>query len=310
MIDSYFLDGGAFIMAPTDTATYWSGGNHYETPNYYKSVSKTTNSGMTWMRYDLTTANGSCQGLAIDPTNSDIVYAAGYPGFHKTTNGGNVWNEIGAGLSGNTYAVVVDSDDPTVVYAGGTNGIFKSTNSGNNWTDMGLNAVNAIFIDPQSHDYLYAGTQTGVYISTDAGVSWETMNDGLDDVHVTSLGIFPEYYLFCGTDIGGMYRWDISTGTAEYGESAIRALSAMPNPMRHRAAISYYLTIQDYIELSIFDVQGRYVRTLVSEMQSAGTHTGYWDGADRSGVPVAAGVYFCRLTTGTMAHMLKVIVTR
>jgi photosystem II stability/assembly factor-like uncharacterized protein len=310
MIDSYFLDGGAFVMDPYDTATYWSGGRHYESPSYYKSVSKTTNSGMTWMRYDLTTENGMCEGLAIDPTDSDIVYAAGYPGFHKTTNGGNVWNEVSGGLSGTTYTVVVDSDDPTIVYTGGTNGIFKSTSSGNNWTDMGLSAVNAILIHPQDHDCLYAGTQSGVYISTDAGVSWEAMNEGLDDLHITSLGIFPEYYLFCGADIGGMYRWDISTGTAEYREYPVRVLSAMPNPMRQGTTIFYALSQMSRVELSVFDVQGRYVRTLVSEVQTAGIHTGYWDGRDGMGVPVAAGVYFCRMITSSENHILKVIVTR
>jgi len=265
---------------------------------------------MTWMRYDLTTENGMCEGLAVDPTDSEIVYAAGYPGFHKTTNGGNMWNEASGGLSGTTYAVVVDSDDPTIVYTGGTDGIFKSTSSGNNWIDMGLSQVNAILIHPQNHDCLYAGTQSGVYMSTDAGVSWEGMNEGLDDVHVTSLGIFPEYYLFCGTDIGGMYRWDISTGTAEYRESPVRVLSAMPNPMRQGTAITYFLSCMSSVELSVFDVQGRFIRKLVSEIQAAGIYQQLWDGADISGVPVAAGVYFCRLTTGTATHMLKLVVTR
>jgi hypothetical protein len=310
MIDSYFLDGGAFIMDPADTATYWSGGRHYVTPNYFKSVSKTTNSGMTWTRYDLTTENGMCEGLAIDPTDSDIVYAAGYPGFHKTTNGGNVWNEVSGGLSGTTYAVVVDGDDPTIVYTGGTGGIFKSTNGGNNWTNMGLTGVNAILVDPANHEYLYAGTSSGVYMSTDAGASWEAMNDGLENLHVTSLGIFPEHYLFCGADIGAMYRWDISTGTAETGHTAAGIITVAPNPMRHRTSIAYSLSRASRVELSIFDVQGRYVQNLLSETQAAGTYRQCWDGADRSGVPVAAGVYFCRLNIGNMTHMLKVIVTR
>ncbi len=262
------------------------------------------------MRWDLTTENGMCEALAINPTDPDIVYAAGYPGFHKTTNGGNLWNEVSGGLSGTTYAVVVDSDDPEIVYTGGTNGFFKSTNGGNTWTDMGLSQVNAILIHPENHDCLYAGTQTGVHVSTDAGVNWEAMNEGLEDDHVTSLGIFPEHYLFCGADIGGMYRWDISTGTQEYGEFQRRILSAVPNPMRNRTTISYSLLHQSDVELAVFDVQGRFIRSLVSETQTAGIHTQYWDGTDGSGVPVAAGVYFCRMNTGSESHMLKIIITR
>ncbi len=310
MIDSYYLDGSAFVMDPSDTATYWSGGRHYVSPNYFKSVSRTTNSGMTWMRWDLTTENGMCEALAIDPTDSDIVYAAGYPGFHKTTNGGNVWNEASGGLSGTTYAVVVDSDNPEIVYTGGTNGFFKSTNGGTTWTDMGLSQVNAILMHPDNHDCLYAGTQSGVYVSTDAGVNWEAMNEGLDDVHVTSLGVFPEYYLYCGAEIGGMYRWDISTGTEESGESQTRVLSAIPNPMRYRTTLTYSLSNPSTVELSVFDIQGRFIRNLVGTTQTAGVHMEHWDGTDGSGVPVAAGVYFCRLTTGSETRMLKVIITR
>lgn len=297
-------------MAPSDTATYWSGGRFFDNYAYRKSVSKSIDAGATWTRYDLAMSSGSCEGLAVDPIDSDIIYAAGYPGFHRTTDGGDTWEQITTGMSGYTYAVVVDTDDPYIVYAGGANGVFRSTNRGDDWTDLGLTGVNAILIDPQNHDCLYAGAESGVFMSTNTGTDWVAMSEGLEDLHVTSLGIYPGHYVFCGTNLGGMYRWDISTGALETDNATAGVLSIAPNPMRHRTGIAYSLVRECRVELTIFDVQGRIVRNLASETQTAGFHHQYWDGADRSGVQVAAGVYFCRLSTGTANRILKVIVAR
>jgi flagellar hook assembly protein FlgD len=50
------------------------------------------------------------------------------------------------------------------------------------------------------------------------------------------------------------------------------------------------------VELSIYDTQGRRVRTLTRGTLPAGTHTARWDGADGSGARVRPGVYYARLS--------------
>ncbi len=247
----------------------------------------------------------------MDPTDPDIVYAAGYPGFHKTTDGGDTWQTVSGGISGNTYAVVVDYSEPNIVYTGGTNGLFKSTNSGNTWANVGLSGVNAILIDPDDHSTVYAGTATGVYMSTDGGDTWEAMSDGLEDLYVTSLGVFPDNYLFCGTDVSGMYRWEISTGLDELVHSnSLQALKVVPNPARRDVTIIYQMPTENQVMVSIFDAQGRFVRDVVRARLPAGSHTQHWDGVDALGTPVAAGVYFCRLTVGAKTDIVKIVLTR
>ena len=50
------------------------------------------------------------------------------------------------------------------------------------------------------------------------------------------------------------------------------------------------------MQLEIFDIAGRQVRTVLAEIQQAGFRETTWDGRDEDGYVVGAGVYFYRLT--------------
>lgn len=47
--------------------------------------------------------------------------------------------------------------------------------------------------------------------------------------------------------------------------------------------------------ISIYNILGQKVRTLVNENRNAGEHSAIWDCRDSSGQPVGSGIYFCRL---------------
>ncbi|HQG45477.1 MAG TPA: FlgD immunoglobulin-like domain containing protein, partial [bacterium] len=49
------------------------------------------------------------------------------------------------------------------------------------------------------------------------------------------------------------------------------------------------------IHLAIYDLQGRLVRTLADEVQSAGQHSLNWSGNSADGQALPSGVYFCRM---------------
>jgi hypothetical protein len=69
-----------------------------------------------------------------------------------------------------------------------------------------------------------------------------------------------------------------------------------PDPFSGRVVIRFGLHAPGLVRLSVYDVQGRRVRGLVSSWQPSGEHQAVWDGQDESGSPVAAGVYLVRLT--------------
>ncbi|HTY57733.1 MAG TPA: FlgD immunoglobulin-like domain containing protein, partial [Bacteroidota bacterium] len=68
-----------------------------------------------------------------------------------------------------------------------------------------------------------------------------------------------------------------------------------PNPFNPTTTITYSLKSKRQVVLKIFDSSGREIRRLVSEVQPMGDHKVVWDGTNRSGAPVASGIYFYRL---------------
>ncbi len=70
-----------------------------------------------------------------------------------------------------------------------------------------------------------------------------------------------------------------------------------PNPANPRAVISFELPRAMRVELAVFDLRGRIVRTLADTELAAGRHEVIWDGNDRQGRSVASGSYLASLVT-------------
>jgi hypothetical protein len=85
---------------------------------------------------------------------------------------------------------------------------------------------------------------------------------------------------------------------------------ASPNPFGPETSIRYTLAAPSDVALRVFDVTGREVRTLVKAEQSPGSYAFTWRGEDRSGRPVASGVYFFRLEAEGKAFTQRVTMVR
>jgi hypothetical protein len=71
-----------------------------------------------------------------------------------------------------------------------------------------------------------------------------------------------------------------------------------PNPFVRSTAISFVLPERGAVELSIYDVRGRLVRSVTRGTSDAGLHAVVWDGRDERGGLAGSGVYFYRLRVG------------
>jgi hypothetical protein len=83
-----------------------------------------------------------------------------------------------------------------------------------------------------------------------------------------------------------------------------------PNPGRETTALRFGLDRDQAVTLSIFDIDGRLVRTLVTGELRAGEHRVEWAGVDADGNRVAPGVYFYRLDAGDRTATRKVLIIR
>jgi endonuclease I len=76
---------------------------------------------------------------------------------------------------------------------------------------------------------------------------------------------------------------------------AVALFQNVPNPFNPATTISYELEQPAGVQLQVFDLGGRLVRTLIQGTEQAGRHEQVWQGRDQADRPVAAGVYFYRL---------------
>ena len=85
-------------------------------------------------------------------------------------------------------------------------------------------------------------------------------------------------------------------GPSAHAEFAMQP--AWPNPARREAHLKFSLPASGRVEMSIYDLEGRRVRTLISGERPAGAQTAVWDGRDGAGHAVVSGPYFARLSRG------------
>ena len=83
------------------------------------------------------------------------------------------------------------------------------------------------------------------------------------------------------------------------------ALSAWPNPFNSRVSIEYSLPAQAQVKLSVFDLLGRRVETLVQETQTPGLHRAHWYAGS-----YASGIYFIRLENPSARAVQKIMLIR
>lgn len=204
--------------------------NHSE---FYVAVAsghiwKTTNKGITFKPVFDNYGAYSIGCLAMDPSNSNVVWAGtgennhqralGYGnGVYKTVNGGKSWKNMGLKESRQIGMILIDPRNSNVVYVaaegsawgpGGDRGLYKTKDGGENWEKV-LNVsentgINNIICDPRNPDILYAsseqrrrhvftkiggGPETALYKSEDAGKTWRKLTDGLPKEHMGGMGI-------------------------------------------------------------------------------------------------------------------------
>ncbi|HEX9653213.1 MAG TPA: T9SS type A sorting domain-containing protein [bacterium] len=92
--------------------------------------------------------------------------------------------------------------------------------------------------------------------------------------------------------------------------STVRLLNNYPNPFNPSTNIAYVLPNSALVKLTIYNIMGQKIRTLVNENQSAGEHRLEWNGTDDNGRTVSSGVYLYRLETPGAVQTHKMLLLK
>jgi hypothetical protein len=102
----------------------------------------------------------------------------------------------------------------------------------------------------------------------------------------------------------------LSTTAAPLTSARYDVLSAQPNPFEHETSIRFEVQRAATVRVTVHDVAGRLVRTLLAAGVSPGNHQVTWDGRIASGRRAAPGSYFVRLDDGERRHTVRVSLVR
>ncbi|MBL8167193.1 MAG: putative Ig domain-containing protein [Acidobacteria bacterium] len=199
----------ALLINPADANTMYAAG-------VAGGIWKTTNGGNSWTPMSDLLANIAINSMAMDPTNSNVIYAGTGEGFFnvdsvrgngifKTTDGGTNWTHLPPTASNSNFHyvndLVVSATNSQRIYAATRTGIFRSLDGGANWTQVFAapqlgGCLDLAIRTDQANDYVFAAcgnfAQATIYRNTDAGSSgtWDAVHTEAN-MGRTSLAIAP-----------------------------------------------------------------------------------------------------------------------
>lgn len=83
-----------------------------------------------------------------------------------------------------------------------------------------------------------------------------------------------------------------------------------PNPFNPSTTIEYILPKTTNVNVSIYNVKGQKIKTLVNKKQNAGKSTVFWNGFDNNGNTVGSGIYFYKIRTKSKTLTKKMILIK
>jgi subtilisin-like proprotein convertase family protein len=117
-----------------------------------------------------------------------------------------------------------------------------------------------------------------------------------------------------GGDTGRVYSWGVQinnqvlVGVNEIAIAKPLEFSLdqnFPNPFNPETKLRFRIPVQSSVRLTVFDILGREVRTLVNEVKNPGTYEVVFDART-----MASGTYFCRMEAGTFVETKKILLLK
>lgn len=255
-------------------------------PNFISKVGFGTVSPTATSQTKIT--NVSYEGIAINPNDAnDLLLLAGFSGTNKRT----------------TNASTATNTSLNAVSLGSI-------------TNPGVACYDGI-IDRQDSDILVVGTSSGVFVSENGGASWENASAGFEGTPVfevrqqtrsLSEGSSRPGEIYVGTYGRGIWSSAAYLGIDENGSNSAASssfktkLKTYPNPTNESTTLSFQLAKSGDVEVYVYSITGRLIKSINKKNVSAGENTLY---IDCDNIP--NGTYIVKFASGKQLESVKFI---
>jgi len=274
------------------------------------SIYKTTNGGNTWTSCSNPVSSIFFEIAFIGMTGYTTAQQPNFS-FAKSSNQGNNWSLSPiSDFSGYGVTSVGSS-----LYLAGENlstnklRIIKSTDGGQTWDSQIMNEhgnfVDISFSNEMKGFALSKGYFTSsIYKTIDGGNSWQfvvTFNTLLNDIYCTA------NHVYAVGDSGNIYTSEITVGIEHISENVegYSLSQNFPNPFNPETNIKFSISQSGNVKLTVFDITGKEVESLVNEKLSAGTYAYNFNASN-----LPSGTYFYKIETDNFVETKKMVLIK
>ena len=289
--------GGFRAVTITPKGTVIAGTGNGDPQGYVEGIYRSTANGDSgsWIKSD-SGLIGEIGTIGDGSTNPDGTMQA---------NGYNIWG------------LVSDSSTGFVFAATDGEGIFRSTDDGISWaqvtgkTPMPMYASAILAMDGKVWAAFHNDIGTGIagdgglYYSSDSGTTWQDVD--FIGKNVSCLYPYGKDSVLVGTDDGVYIAFTGVTAVNDpiYNPSTFTLSQNYPNPFNPNTTIRYSVQKRSLVTLSIYNILGQSVKTLVNDVKAPGVYEASFDGAS-----LPSGTYFYRLTAGNYSQTKKMVLLK
>lgn len=276
-------------------------------------IRRTTNSGTNWV----TAANISFHvyGITfIDASTGIAVCETGY--IFRTTNGGLNWSQVNNGSGSQGLLSVSFANSTTGVASGSSGTMFRTTDAGLTWnlvTPITGNILWCINFADANTGYACGSNlfnNGSILKTTNAGATWFRQNSGTNKTLYAIVPLSGDIVIASGekgniikTTNGGN-PIGVQTISSEVPKQFLLQQN-YPNPFNPNTVIRFQIKGNGLAKLTVYDILGREVETLVNEFLKPGSYEVDWNALNNP-----SGVYFYKLVTGGFSETKKMVLLK
>jgi len=135
----------------------------------------------------------------------------------------------------------------------------------------------------------------------------------LNDTTYIDLNVITGTYTYYVTAMYGLHESEPSNVESIDHTSSIenttisvsKLIDNYPNPFNPQTLINYSIAISGEVDISVYNIKGQNIITLINEYKEVGNHSINWNGVDKIGKPVSSGLYFYKLKLNNKSIAIK-----